>query len=241
GESTVDILKLTHEQTQALLDGDPRRSLEVGERALALMKSQPAVPDKLFGQQYTSIGIGRFMLEEYAPARDAYAQAAAHYEKAKIRDEAAIAYELAGRAELELAHHEAALALFRKSAELATAVDPNGEQRVMARQGIGRALVELGNVDDAIAELEWALPRLEARPKPARQAIGNTRLALARILWQRARPGDRDRAKAIAALALEDLRAHRAQFADAAGARALYIRVADKQIARAEKWLAEHK
>ena len=241
GTGAVDILQITHEQTTALMTGEPRRALELAERALVLMKKQQGFPEKMLAQQYTTIGICRFMLEEYALARDAYIVASEVYEKANVRDEAAITYELAGRAELELKQYDAALALFRKSAELAKAVDPKSEQYVMSRQGIGRVLVELGSVDDAISELEWVLPRLESRTPPPRNTIGATRLALADILWRRARPGDRERAKASAAQALEDMRAHRAQFTANTGAQAFYIRIADKQIARADKWIADHK
>ena len=80
-------MQLAEEQTSAMMGGDLRRCVELGQRGLVVMQGTAGMPPRLLGQQETSIGICHFMLEEYALARDAYVQAALVFEIAVLLGE----------------------------------------------------------------------------------------------------------------------------------------------------------
>ncbi|MBA2542464.1 MAG: protein kinase, partial [Deltaproteobacteria bacterium] len=140
--------------------------------------------------------------DERALARRYYGRQVAFYEKTDQTLLLAEAFENVSRQALELGDHDAAMAGFGRSVELAATQGKAGEeQQVFSRAGLGRSLLATGQIAPAIVELEWALPRLEVLQPARPSSLASIRIALAQALWERNGSSDRVRAKGLAAVA----------------------------------------
>jgi tetratricopeptide (TPR) repeat protein len=176
------------------------------------------------------------LLDDFAAARDDYARGAAVRERHGDRIQAAAWFELAGLCSIELRDFAGAVGWLRHSIELATGTDaPAREQLAFSRAGLGRALVGAGSIPEAVVELEWALPRLDALDPPAN--VGTSHLALAEALWRRNRKDDRDRARAAALATRDDAIARRDKLGTT-GLEPVYRRRMAALVVRADAWLA---
>jgi hypothetical protein len=94
-----------------------------------------------------------------------------------------------------------ALPAFQQALEVWTKAGTDAVTLSYAQTGYGIALIGAGRPDEAIAPLEQALPARLGKDTDAEHR-GETRFALARALWSR--PGDRERARALAREARAD-------------------------------------
>ena len=174
---------------------------------------------------------------DHAKAREQYL-AAASGKSQQAND--ALMYGLLGAGKESLALDDApgAIDQFRRSADIARAVGKPGEEVLLvARAGLGRALAA-AHEDEAITELEWALPRLESLPVP--RGVGTVRFALAEALWRRNGRNDRARARVLAVSGREFLVAQKLAL-KADGLRAIQAKEIDDVLARIDRWRAQHR
>jgi hypothetical protein len=107
--------------------------------------------------------------------------------------------------------------------------------------GLGRALAAARRDREAIVELEWALPRLERRPKGSAGPLQRTRLALADVLWRRAQGPDRGHARFLAETARDEERNRRASLHASDPLGVWEILLSEHLLADIETWLKAHK
>jgi tetratricopeptide (TPR) repeat protein len=150
----------------------------------------PTAPETASALQ--SYALARELASELQEARTLYERSARIHEQHDHRVEAAFALERAGRASLELDDHATAVRLLARSVVLAGA-DP--AQHLSSRTTLGRAYAGAGQHAEAIRELEWAIPKLEALEPPSWTLLAAARFAFANALWRRGASGDRDRAR----------------------------------------------
>lgn len=231
-------LRLADRAHQALASGDPRRCVELAERVVAAIAIARDPNDADLHHVRTVLYAGYAMLGDWRRAsdhmRDDVAVARA---TGRTADEAA-ALEHLGRAMLGLGDAAGAASSYRASATLAGELaDP--ELELYARYGLGRALAVVGGSAnaEAIDQLEWALPRLEAMTPPPANLIGMSHAGLADALWRRNGPGDRARALTAAQTARGELIRHRDQFAQTDPVGIWYRRAIEPEIANVEAWL----
>ncbi len=223
--------------------GDLERALRQCTDAVARMKAARGGDDPFVAPALLALALTQELREEYAAARESYLRAVAIFEKLGMLKQAPGAIEGAGRTSQELRDWPAAIAHYRRAAEIYRSIDGDGVERVVfARSGLGRALLEHGEQAPAIAELEWALPRLETLKVVPRNSLAGARISLADALWRRNGRGDRARARVLADAAREDAAAHRAKFQDDADPlNPVYRRRAAQLAARVEAWHAGHR
>ena len=146
----------------------------------------------------------------------------------------------AGAESLALDDAPAAIDEYRRCADIARELGKPGEEvLLLARAGLGRALAAAQQDAEAIAELEWALPRLESLAVP--RGVGNSRFALAEALWRRNGPNDRAHARVLAIDAREFQVAQKAALKDSDALRAIKAKELDEVIARIDGWVSTHR
>jgi tetratricopeptide (TPR) repeat protein len=240
GSAGADVVaEMIAEQTDALFAGDARRAAELGAQIVSLVEAKRGPDDLDVGRQRFVLASTYEMMDNWRAARDEYERASKTYERLGRAADRAAALEGAARAAYELGDLAAAVALLRTCVAVSEKLDASGdEQRTWARYALGRALGASGSIDEAMTELDWALPRIEAFDPPQRNGLGGVRFALAQTLWQRGKPGDRERARALVEQARLDFLAHRDKFpADATNIEALYRRRMDQQVAKVDAWM----
>lgn len=217
------------------------------EEAIARCSEAIAIEDAKFGPDTSSIALRRMSLGrvlalhgDHAKARAQYLAAAASSETHHAKDALMYGLLVAGKESLVLGDAPAAIDQYRRCADVARELGKPGEEvRLLARAGLGRALAEAQQDAEAIAELEWALPRLESLPVP--RAVGTTRFALAEALWRRNGRNDRARARLLAIAAREFLVAQKAALNDSDALRGVQAKEIDEVIARIDRWGSKHR
>ena len=174
-------------------------------------------------------------------ARDYYQRAATRW-RTSDRGMYAVALEGAARTALDAGDAAAAIVDFRASAKAALDLGtPGQDQVVFSRYGLGRALIASGAIADGVAELEWALPRLESQTTPSHLTIASARISLAEGVWQRNTGADRARARLLAMTATDEIAAQRATLANSGPLEPSYRAAVDRVEARLRGWLAAHR
>jgi serine/threonine protein kinase len=217
------------------------------EEAIVRCSEALAIEEAKFGPDASFVVIRRMALGrvlalhgDHAKARAQYLAAAASSETHHAKDALMVVLLVAGKESLALDDAPAAIDQYRRCADVAGELGKPGEEvRLLARAGLGRALAEAQQDAEAIAELEWALPRLESLPVP--RALGTTRFALAEALWRRNGSNDRARARLLAIAAREFAVAQKAALKDSDALRAIQTKEIDEVIARIDRWVSKHR
>jgi len=213
------------------------------QRALGTIESEFGIGSQLAAMPHGVVALTSELLDDWAAARAEYLLEAKIFETLGGTDKLAEALEGAGRTSYELHDYIAAADYYKHCSDvLQKAAKSIAESSgVFCRSGHGRSLVAAGQVDDGIADLEWALPRFEIMPDPPKNAIARARLALADGLWQRNHEGDRAAARVMAAKAKEAAIANRTGLSGDDGMNPTYKRRADTILAAVESWIASHR
>lgn len=229
--------RLYGQAQEALTQGEFRRAVELGERALVLLKRTRAPDDEALHALRMGLYAAYSRLRQWDHARrhirDALAIAQTSYHEAN----AATALELSAKASQELGDLPTAIAEYRASVGLATKIHDD-LQTLYSRYGLGRALAAVHD-EAAIPELEWALAKLEAITPLRRNQIGGAQASLAEALWRRNARSDRARGLGAAAAARVNFAAHRDRFQDDVLG-GVYRRAMTEEINAIDRWISEH-
>jgi len=212
-------------------------------RALGTIESEFGIGSQLAALPHGVIALTSELLDDWAPARAEYLLEAKIFETLGGTDKLAEALEGAGRTSYELHDYISAADYYKHCSDVLQKASKAAAESstVFCRSGHGRSLVGAGQVDDGIADLEWALPRFEIMPDAPNNAIARARLALADGLWQRDHEGDRAAARVMAAKAKQAAVAYRTGLNGDEGLNPTYKRRADTIVAAVESWIASHR
>jgi tetratricopeptide (TPR) repeat protein len=203
GYDRVRAWVLQTESAIALQANDLDRSLDYARQALALKQRvlPPNSPD--FCSALTDVGEALYRKGDFEGALSYNAQARQVYVAAYGPSSPWQAILLSNRGEYlsALGRLQEALELFRQALAMWEAqLGPDHPSLGYPLTGIGAALWKLGRADEAVAPLERAL-RIREAHEPDPPTVAETRLALARALWDSGR--DRARARRLAEQARE--------------------------------------
>ena len=210
-------------------------------KSMATIEAQVGVGSQLGALPHGIVALTSELLDEWAPARDQYLFEARTFETLGATEKLAEALEGAGRTSYELHDYAAAAEHYKHCMDVIAKAGKAGDtQAIFCRSGHGRASIAAGQLDDGIADLQWALPRFEIMPDPPKNAISRARLSLADGLWERNRKGDRAEARVMAAKAKEAAREMKAPLTND-GLDPTYKRRADGLMAKVDAWIAAHR
>ena len=239
GNSTVAVnaANRANEQCEhATKNGELEQAIARCSEAIAIEEAESVANTASVALKRMSLGQVLAQHGDHAKARAQYLAAVAIAETLHAKDALMVYLAVAGKESLTLGDAPAAIDQFRRSADIARELGKPGEEvRLLARAGLGRALAAAKQDEEAITELEWALPRLESLPVP--RGVGTVRFALAEALWRRNGRNDRARARLLAIAGREFLIAQKAALKDSDP----QVKEIDEQIARIDAWASTHR
>lgn len=240
-DDVVSAADRAHEQCEhAEHNGELEEAIVRCSEAIAIEEAKFGPDASFVAWRRMSLGRVLALHGDHAKARAQYLAAAASSETHHAKDALMYGLLVAGKESLALDDAPAAIDQYRRCADVARELGKPGEEvRLLARAGLGRALAEAQQDAEAIAELEWALPRLESLPVP--RALGTTRFALAEALWRRNGRNDRARARLLAIAAREFMVAQKAALKDSDALRGVEAKEIDEVIARIDRWVSKHR